>query len=332
MSSVPAVIPAKSLWREAAELSPTEQIPDFLHDPTVPDVFPAMAVAFSPTVSPALDGSPDSPAPLRSRWQQELVDAWRSPASLLKHLGLTADNFPNAVAESTAFPCLVPRSYVDRMEPGNPQDPLLLQVLPFEQESQLTPGFVDDAVDDSAAVRAPGLLQKYHGRVLLITTAACAIHCRYCFRREFPYHESPGSVAQWTPAFDTIRDDGSIQEVILSGGDPLMLTDARLAEVIRILDSIPHVERVRIHSRLPIVLPSRVTPELIELLTSLRAQPILVVHANHAREIVGDCEVALRALVRGGMPVLNQTVLLVVDRYDDGKRCIAGNGRVWLVH
>lgn len=210
----------------------------------------------------------------------------------------------------SGFPVFVTESFVSRMIPNDPKDPLLLQVLPGFQESLTVPGFTSDAVGDLQARIAPGLLQKYAGRALLIATGACAIHCRYCFRREYPYHEDPRTLNDWEPAIEQLSADPSISEVILSGGDPLMLTDARLRTLCERLSQIPHIERLRFHSRLPVVLPSRVTPELLELLQQQRPQVIFVVHTNHAQEIDDSCARALSLLVRSGFPVLNQTVLL----------------------
>ncbi len=205
---------------------------------------------------------------------------------------------------------MVTRSFLQRMRPADPRDPLLLQVLPLDAEADTVQGFETDPLAEQAAHKAPGLLQKYQGRALVISTGACAIHCRYCFRRSFPYGEEPRRMADWEPAFTQLEADPSIREIILSGGDPLMLTDARLTEMIRRLDTIAHLDRLRIHTRLPIVLPARVTRPLIKLLRSTRMTPIVVVHANHPAEVVDDCAGALRRLVRSGLTVLNQAVLL----------------------
>ena len=257
-----------------------------------------------------------------SRWQREMAAAVRSVDVLLKRIGLNPDDAEvrrllifagiEAAHPDTLrrFPVLVPENFLARMMPGDPHDPLLRQVLPMAVESVLVDGFVADAVGDLDARRTPGVLQKYAGRVLLIATSACAIHCRYCFRRDYPYAEEPRRLQDWQPALDEIASDTSITEVIFSGGDPLMLNDARLQDLCSAIDQIPHVERIRFHTRLPIVLPSRVTPELLGLLTGLRTQPIMVVHANHGNELVGDCVDALHMLVRSGVPVLNQAVLL----------------------
>jgi len=187
---------------------------------------------------------------------------------------------------------------------------LLLQVLPLAAEDEAVEGFSADALAEARAHIAPGLLQKYEGRALMVLTGACAIHCRYCFRREFPYGQEPRRPADWEPALNRLEEDASIREIILSGGDPLLLSDARLAETVRRLDGIGHLDRLRIHTRLPIVLPGRVTRALLNLLSSLRMTPIVVVHANHPAEIVDDCAAALRTLVRSGLTVLNQAVLL----------------------
>ena len=243
-------------------------------------------------------------------WNRSLADAIRDPDVLIDELGLPEELREAARQAASLFPLLVPRSYVDRMEKGNPRDPLLLQVLPLVEETSQVPGFVTDAVGDEQAKLAPGLLQKYEGRALLISTGACAVHCRYCFRRHYPYGEEPRRLDEWAPALEALKANSSIHEAILSGGDPWMLTDARLAQLLGKLAEIPSITRIRMHTRLPIVLPERVTDELLELCASQRAQIIVVVHANHPHEIAGDCSEALRRLVRAGLPVLNQAVLL----------------------
>lgn len=255
-------------------------------------------------------------------WQKEMAQAVRSGDELLRRLGLNPEELSTQQMLQTAgiqfpdqdtlrrFPVLVPENFLARMTPRDLHDPLLRQVLPLGDESRVVDGFVHDAVGDLDARRTPGVLQKYAGRVLLIATSACAIHCRYCFRRDYPYSEVPRRLQDWQPALDEIASDASITEVIFSGGDPLMLNDSRLQVLCSAIDQIPHVERIRFHTRLPIVLPSRVTQELRALLTGLRAQPIMVVHANHGNELVGDCVPALQSLVRSGIPVLNQAVLL----------------------
>jgi EF-P beta-lysylation protein EpmB len=196
------------------------------------------------------------------------------------------------------------------MRPGDPADPLLRQVLPIGEELHEAPEFLTDPVNDGAARIAPGLLHKYAGRALMIATGTCAVHCRYCFRRHYPYGEEPRRLDDWQAAFESLRADDSIHEVLLSGGDPLVLSDGRLAALFDELAAIPHLRRVRIHSRLPIVLPDRVTGSLLDVLRGTRLQPVMVVHANHPQEIQDDCAESLRRLVAGGVPTLNQAVLL----------------------
>ena len=209
-----------------------------------------------------------------------------------------------------AFPLRVTRSYAARMAKGNLADPLLLQVLPQVREALAVPGYGADPVGDRAAAALPGLLHKYAGRVLLLATGACAIHCRYCFRREFPYGEFQLTRQREADALAYIAADPSIEEVILSGGDPLVLGDERLEGLVRALESIPHLTRLRIHSRLPVVLPSRITDGLLRVLGRSRLQPVLVIHANHARELDSEVAAGLRRLAETGVALLNQTVLL----------------------
>ncbi|MFM9067007.1 MAG: EF-P beta-lysylation protein EpmB [Planctomycetota bacterium] len=244
------------------------------------------------------------------RWQIAYKTAVRDPRELCRVLELPAEYQEAAVRAAQTFPLFVPRGFLARIRPRDPADPLLLQVLPLHAELSEHPGFTFDPVQDSAAQTRPGLLQKYAGRVLLITTGACAIHCRYCFRRHYPYADAPHALADWLPALQEIAADPTIEEVLLSGGDPLSLVDQRLAELLEQLAAIPHVRRVRWHTRLPIVIPERVTPELIALLRSTRLMNLFVVHCNHSQEIDESVAAALTQLVDQGIPVLNQTVLL----------------------
>jgi EF-P beta-lysylation protein EpmB len=243
-------------------------------------------------------------------WQRELAAAITDPAELLEAVGLDADWLPAAQAAARLFPLRVPRGFVARMRRADPNDPLLRQVLPLAAECLSAPGFATDPVGDIAAMTAPGVLHKYRGRVLLAVTGACAVHCRYCFRRHFPYAEANASSDRWQAALDYIARDVSIHEVILSGGDPLAMGDRRLADLVRHLAQIAHVERLRIHTRLPIVLPARVTTELTDWLVGTRLKPIVVVHANHANEIDAGVRAALMGLRSTGVTLLNQSVLL----------------------
>jgi EF-P beta-lysylation protein EpmB len=196
------------------------------------------------------------------------------------------------------------------MRLGDLTDPLLRQVLPLTDEVRSVPGFVTDPVDDAGAARRPGLLQKYQGRVLMITTGTCAVHCRYCFRRSFPYEESPRSLDDWQPAIEEIATDDTIREVILSGGDPWTLVDATLAALVEQFVEIPHLRRLRIHTRLPIVIPERVTDSLVEMLRDSGLSTVVVVHANHANELDQQVAEALAKMSGAGLVLLNQAVLL----------------------
>lgn len=249
-------------------------------------------------------------APSTPRWQQELADAIRDPAELLSLLQLNAALLPAAQAAAAQFPLRVPRGFVRRMRPGDPQDPLLRQVLPLADELQPAQDYLSDPVGDLKALQTGGVIHKYHGRVLLVATGACAIHCRYCFRRHFPYAEANAAAGSFAQALTYIEARPEISEVILSGGDPLVLNDRRLGELAQALAAIPHLRRLRIHSRLPIVLPSRIDTELLAWFAGTRLKPVLVVHANHPRELDAEVAAAATRLREHGVALLNQAVLL----------------------
>lgn len=242
-------------------------------------------------------------------WKRELAEAYQHPRELIAHLRLDKMLLADTLPPDTGLRMLVPRPYAALMEPGNPTDPLLRQVLPAADESVDRSGFSIDPVGDLAARRTPGLLQKYRGRALLLVTGACAVHCRYCFRRHFPYKEENTATAA-SGALALIRSDETIVEVILSGGDPLVLDDKPLEELIEHISDIAHVRRVRIHTRLPVVLPSRVTPELCDLLAGSRPRLVMVIHANHPRELGTAAAAALCRVRAAGIALLNQSVLL----------------------
>jgi EF-P beta-lysylation protein EpmB len=242
-----------------------------------------------------------------------MAEAITKPEELLTALGLDPELLGPARAAAAAFGLRVPRSYFARMRRGDPDDPLLRQVLPLAEELRPAPGFVSDPVGEHAALRAPSLLQKYSGRALIITTSACAVHCRYCFRREFPYSEVSASAPQaprWAAALDEIAADPTIEEVILSGGDPLSLRDERLAHLTDALSAIRHVQRIRVHTRTPIVLPSRVDEGLIAWLRAVRRPVVLVLHSNHPHELGPEVQAACGKLRAAGVMLLNQSVLL----------------------
>ncbi len=243
-------------------------------------------------------------------WRGELSRAVSDPEELLTMLGLPRELLPAATAAARRFPLRVPRGFVARMRRGDPNDPLLLQVLPLGRELEEVAGFVGDPVGDLSAAAAPGLLHKYQGRALLIVAGGCAVNCRYCFRREFPYADHPLTGAAQRQALRYLAADPTLSEVILSGGDPLLWGDGRLAALAEELARIPHLRRLRVHTRLPIVLPERVDDRLLGWLTGTRLQPVMVVHANHPREIDGAVAARLRRLREAGVTVLNQAVLL----------------------
>lgn len=243
-------------------------------------------------------------------WQAELAQAIRDPAVLLEKLQLPSNLLSAARTASQHFPLRVPQSYLSRIQPGNPQDPLLRQVLPLEDELHDSKGFSTDPVGDQQAMVSPGLIHKYHGRVLMTLTGACAIHCRYCFRRHFPYSDANPMEHDWQASIDYLLSHPEIHEVILSGGDPLSLSDRRLASLVARLDAVPHLRRLRWHSRVPVVLPSRLTPELRHIWQSSRLQQVLVLHFNHANEINNEVKQSLKILYNTGVQLLNQAVLL----------------------
>ncbi|MFC6841633.1 EF-P beta-lysylation protein EpmB [Xanthomonas theicola] len=252
--------------------------------------------------------SPATPAP--PRWQQLWRDAVRDPRALLALLGLDPQALGVSEQAATQFALRVPHGFVARMRHGDPHDPLLRQVLPIDAELHRVPGFALDAVGDAAAKKADGVIQKYRGRALLVATGSCAVHCRYCFRRHFPYAEETAARDGWRAPLAAIAADPSIDEVILSGGDPLSLATPKLAELTDALAAMPQLKRLRIHSRLPVVLPERVDAPLLAWLRGLPWPLAFVIHANHANEFDPSVDAALAQLRDAGAQLLNQAVLL----------------------
>ncbi len=243
-------------------------------------------------------------------WRSALAEAVSDPVELLDLLDLDPGLLSAAEAAARRFGLRVPRGFLARMHPGDPNDPLLRQVLPLGAELLETPGFGSDPVGDLAATTSPGVLHKYRGRALLIATGACAVHCRYCFRREFPYSESAAGRDGWRDALRYLADRPEIDEVILSGGDPLVLPDSKLEQLGGKLAGIPHLKRLRIHSRIPVVLPERITPEFCGWIRALPMRPVMVIHANHPNEVSPEVSHAVRRLAGSGATLLNQAVLL----------------------
>ena len=264
-------------------------------------------------VAPALRqhaADPQVPAISPPRWQQLWREAVRDPRELLALLGLEGAVPDISQAAAEQFPLRVPHGFVAKMRQGDPRDPLLRQVLPLDDEMKPMPGFSLDAVGDTAAKAASGVIRKYRGRALLVTTGSCAVHCRYCFRRHFDYASETAAAGHWREAIELIRADPGIDEVILSGGDPWSLSTPKLTELTDALASVPHLKRLRVHTRLPVVLPERVDAPLLAWMRSLPWPVTVVLHANHANEI--DCGVgqACGALRDTGATLLNQAVLL----------------------
>ncbi len=250
------------------------------------------------------------PAPEGPSWQAELRAAVRSGGELCRRLGLPESSLGGARIGEADFPVFVPPAYLERMRPGDASDPLLLQVLPVAAEGEEAEGYSSDPVGDDSAALTPGVLQKYHGRALLVASGVCPVHCRYCFRRHFPYEETPSSGTDWGEALCVVEQEPTISEVIFSGGDPLMLVDERLSGMIERVEAIKHVRRLRVHTRMPVVVPNRVTDEFVGLLGETRLSVAVVLHANHARELDAGVARAVERLCSAGATLLNQAVLL----------------------
>lgn len=250
-------------------------------------------------------------------WQQHLASAIRTGRELLHILDLEESELADQLGGEKDFPVLVPRAFVELMEPGNCKDPLLVQVLGIQEEEQQVAGYVTDPLAEQAANVRTGVVHKYKGRVLLIAAGACAINCRYCFRRHFPYADNRVGRNQWQQALEYVAGDSSISEVILSGGDPLLLDDPAMQLLCEQIADIAHVRRLRIHSRLPVVIPQRLTSVLEKMLANSRLQTTLVLHINHPRELSRELVQRLDCLRRQGVTLLNQTVLLAGVN-DDG--------------
>lgn len=245
-------------------------------------------------------------------WQREWQASFRNPGELLEFLELDAREAPQPLDLNPRFPFRVPRNYAARMRKGDWHDPLLRQVLPLRAEGNERLGFTEDAVGDGAAQAGPGLLRKYHGRALLVLTGVCAVHCRYCFRREFPYEDLPAGRAEWEQTYALLATDPEVTEILFSGGDPLSFSDANLRWHWERALALPHVKRLRIHTRLPVVLPHRIDANFLELTEEMAARKplFIVLHVNHAGELHAELAERLRALKSAGATLLNQAVLL----------------------
>lgn len=250
-----------------------------------------------------------NPAEVESDWQKEIASAFKNPSQLLDYLQINPDEFADSFDAKKLFPMMVPRFFADLMQLRDPNDPLLRQVLPLKDEFLSVTGFTRDPLGEKET-STQGLVHKYKNRVLLILKTGCAVNCRYCFRRHFPYQEHHLNRTSLVSAFDTIANDGNIDEVILSGGDPLMANDQTIQFVVSSIEKIPHIKRLRIHSRLPVVIPSRVTGSLLNILERSRLTVNVVLHVNHANEVSLQLKDKCKRLTAHGVRLFNQAVML----------------------
>ncbi len=276
----------------------------------------ARVVSHSPCLSEIEPAEPQA-------WEALLRASVTDPDELCRRLGLPEQAAEQARSAAADFPVRVPRPWLGRIRRGDPADPLLAQVLPRPAETQCVPGYSDDPLGERARCWAPGLLWKYQGRCLMVASPTCAVHCRFCFRRHFPFAHAaedplertargqpPDLRAGWLPALERVRQEDSLREVILSGGDPLSLPDPLLGWLVEQLAQIPHLRRLRIHTRLPVAIPQRVTDGLLAVLTGTRLTTLVVVHTNHPQEVDPHVAASLGRLIEAGLPVLSQGVLL----------------------
>ncbi|MCQ9122252.1 EF-P beta-lysylation protein EpmB [Rodentibacter pneumotropicus] len=243
-------------------------------------------------------------------WLAILKNAISDPQVLLKILDLPKKDFEYALNARTLFALRVPQPFVSKMEKGNPNDPLFLQVMCSDLEFVQAEGFSTDPLEEQNSNAVPNVLHKYQNRLLFMVKGGCAVNCRYCFRRHFPYDENPGNKKSWQQALDYIAEHTEIEEVIFSGGDPLMAKDHELTWLIKRLENLPHLQRLRIHTRLPVVIPQRITDEFCAILEKSRLQTVMVTHINHPNEIDELLAYAMKKLRNAGITLLNQSVLL----------------------
>jgi EF-P beta-lysylation protein EpmB len=246
---------------------------------------------------------------LHTSWQKELANVITDPKTLLELVDISPEMYQHHFAARKLFPVRVPRPLISRIKKGDINDPILKQVMPLDLEFSITEGYNEDPLEEHDTV-APGLLHKYKHRVLMMVKTGCAINCRYCFRRHFPYADNSPNKARWQQALNYIEQHNEINEVIFSGGDPLMASDEHLQWLIAEIEKIPHITRLRIHTRLPIVIPQRITPALVNTLRTTRLKPVIVFHVNHANEIDNNVAEALEPLISARIPLFNQSVLL----------------------
>ncbi len=246
----------------------------------------------------------------RNKPRNQTRTYFTNPMTLLDklHLGTEQVNFSEQACDDFHFK--VPQAYVDKIRIGDKDDPLLKQILPIIDETHAQVGFSDDPLDEANSLLQPGLLRKYHARALLLVTPSCAINCRYCFRRHYPYEDKGYLGEQLKKNLQLIAQDSSINEIILSGGDPLSLSNSKLAELFTLIEAIPHIKRLRIHTRFPIVEPTRINHNFLKLLSHVHLPLIMVLHINHAQELGSDNQASIAKLHQQGITLFNQSVLL----------------------
>ncbi|REL29023.1 EF-P beta-lysylation protein EpmB [Thalassotalea euphylliae] len=246
---------------------------------------------------------------MHTSWQKELAEVVTDPRELLELLTINPEQYLEHFHARKLFPVRVPRPFISRMQKGDINDPLLKQVMPLSDEFIELDGFVSDPLGEHETA-AEGLLHKYTHRVLMIVKSGCAVNCRYCFRRHFPYQDNSPNKARWQQALDYIAKRSEINEVIFSGGDPLMANDQHLQWLVEQISAIPHVTRLRIHTRLPVVIPARITDGLVNMLANSRLKATMVFHINHPNEIDPHVQQAIEKLRAKRIPLFNQNVLL----------------------
>lgn len=244
---------------------------------------------------------------IKKSWQKVLQENTLKAEELFEYLCLDQASLQHI---NHKFPIKTTKNYASRIKKNDIHDPLLKQILPNENILAAVPGYSDDPLNEKNAIKVPGLLHKYHGRVLVTVTGACAIHCQYCFRQHYPYEGNTPSRAGWKNIVNYISENPSISEVIYSGGDPLMAKDSLLAELTEQLVKIKHLKRLRIHTRLPVVLPQRICDEFFDWMDPLSLQKVMVLHINHPNEIDNELIDAVQKLSAHKITVLNQSVLL----------------------
>ena len=252
---------------------------------------------------------PQIDADLHTSWQKDLREVITEPEKLLKMLNIAPEDYKQHFKARKLFPVRVPKPFINRMKKGDVNDPLLKQVMPLKEEFVVTEGFSQDPLQEHASA-IEGLLHKYKSRVLMIVKPGCAINCRYCFRRHFPYQENSPNKQRWQQALTYIGEHKEISEVIFSGGDPLMASDEHLTWLVEQIEAIPHIKRLRFHTRLPVVIPNRITTAFTSLLKNSRLKTTIVLHINHSNEIDADFAKALEPLRKACIPLFNQSVLL----------------------